>query len=951
MTVQAPLWKSVDILVVGLSCGGVEAALAASKAGANVLCVSSATYPGEDIADSFRYTFETSPKDTPLCRALAHSSDDTNTPSPMHVKHTLEQALIAAGVEFVYMSYPALLLRDTGGSVAGLVLANRSGFQAIRAKAIIDATHRAIVGRMTGATFAPWKPGPCTFTRIVAGGEPVMSSVVKLDKTITVQDTTYPLWQYTIECDMPDASPASFAAAEVQGRLATWHPRQILASERMFFIPSDRLRSGASPFDSTADIPQSFSTAPFVCGSDPVYLLGPCADCTDNGATELSHPSPLMRLGNLLGTRCAEETGTRPLGASVTVDYLDQAITTGIDVCRKDAFFRLHDAEILELDLTRLPALAAADVLVAGGGTAGAPAAIASGRRGSHTILVEYLAGLGGVGTEGRIASYYHGNRVGFTAEMDLALHAMAPNPEWELGSANWNTEWKKLWYLDEAHKAGVHVWFGALHVATACAKNSVRGIAVATPYAPVGIVTALAVVDATGNADVSAAAGAEVEVISKAHIAVQGTGLSPYIPGRHYANTDHTFVDDCDVFDVTRAFAVARAKFKDCFDLARIVDSRQRRQVKGRVTLDALDFLANRRFPDTVVIARSNFDSHGFTIHPVFLAKAPNEESHDARVPLRALLPQGLDGVIVTGLGVSAHRDALPVIRMQADVQNQGYAAGWAASMAVETEGDFGALDIRALQRHLVEIGMLPVDELNSGDSFPLNERRLNNAWLEGVDSHAGLAVMFAFPDIMLPRLRKAYRESVDGHFKERTALVMGLLGDDTGVETLVEILHNCDWDTGWDYRGMGQFGFSMSRIDSILVAATRTGNRVVLPALMHKLTTLAPDSSFSHFRALTLACEAMPCHDAAPHFAAFLAHPNNHGGARASLYEALEREIPSDWNDTSERNRELRELLIARGLLACGDCEGKGRAVLEAYRNDVHGHYARHARALLEQ
>ena len=40
-----------------------------------------------------------------------------------------------------------------------------------------------------------------------------------------------------------------------------------------------------------------------------------------------------------------------------------------------------------------------------------------------------------------------------------------------------------------------------------------------------------------------------------------------------------------------------------------------------------------------------------------------------------------------------------------------------------------------------------------------------------------------------------------------------------------------------------------------------------------------------------------------------------------------------------------------MARALVACGDVDGAGRAVLEAYAHDVRGHFARHARALLSE
>ena len=50
---------------------------------------------------------------------------------------------------------------------------------------------------------------------------------------------------------------------------------------------------------------------------------------------------------------------------------------------------------------------------------------------------------------------------------------------------------------------------------------------------------------------------------------------------------------------------------------------------------------------------------------------------------PYRCLLPKGMDGILVIGIGLSAHCDAIPSIRMQPGVQNLGYAAGVAAAMA----------------------------------------------------------------------------------------------------------------------------------------------------------------------------------------------------------------------------------------------------------------------------
>ena len=78
-----------------------------------------------------------------------------------------------------------------------------------------------------------------------------------------------------------------------------------------------------------------------------------------------------------------------------------------------------------------MPVLGRYDVVVIGGGTGGAPAGIGAARAGAKTLVVEYLHGLGGVGTMGAIAGYYWGNRVGFTATVRTAQELGHRAEEW----------------------------------------------------------------------------------------------------------------------------------------------------------------------------------------------------------------------------------------------------------------------------------------------------------------------------------------------------------------------------------------------------------------------------------------------------------------------------------------------------------------------------------------
>lgn len=958
MIVHTPLTHDVDVLVLGATTGAVEAAVGAAHAGCRVLCVTHHTYPGEDICAPMAY-WPRQPQQprTELAGGVLSWMETDGLPRPMQIKYTLEQALIQAGVDCLYMTHPVRLLIDADGRLGGAIVANRSGFQAVAARVIVDATARARLARETpDATFRAFQPGRYAMTHIVAGDPAEADAADRLESLpgrFDGGERQLVPYRYSTQFTLGAAALPDMARAEAQARREAWYAGQLLSADVPQLALNDGLVRDGSTLDAWSQA-ERFDLEVLRAATQPLFVLGPLAAVSGTAHEMLSQPAPLMTVGRRLGELAAAEArGRNQAGrlspesraAALQVLYPGIPAQRDVEVVRHDRYFRAQNAPTVALDLNRLPTLGTFDVVIAGGGTAGAPAAVAAGRAGGSCVVLEYLPGLGGMTTRGRIASYYHGNRCGFTSEVDAGVHAMGHSDQFDPSGPRWNTEWKEQWFLQTVDAAGADVWFHTLCIAAARDRDRVCGVVAVTPYGW-GLVRAGAVVDASGNADVAAAAGAATVSTGAQHVAVQGTGLAPLIPGAHYTNTDHTFIDDSDAVDVTRAFAVARSKFRDEFDLTLVVDSRQRRQISGDLTLQPLDFLAGRTFPDTITTARSNFDTHGFTIHPVFMAKPPDKQSHFAHVPLRCLLPDGLERILVTGLGVSCHRDALPVIRMQPDVQNQGYAAGRAAAMAVRSGLALRQLDVRALQAHLVEVGILQPEVATHQDSFPLSDQDLRRAVEYGMDAHLGLAVIFSDPERSLPLLRRAHAAVSDPDMRLRYAQVLALMGDAAGVPALAAALDRTDWDEGWHYTGMGQFGFSLSPVDSLLAALGYAGDRGALAAVLRKLEALRPDHAFSHFRALTLALERLPAPEAAPHMTALLEQVGGHAVsdlATAVAAPALDR------CDTSERNRELKELLLARGLLACGDPQGRAHQVLAAYSEDLHGHYARHARALL--
>ena len=74
----------------------------------------------------------------------------------------------------------------------------------------------------------------------------------------------------------------------------------------------------------------------------------------------------------------------------------------------------------------------------------------------------------------------------------------------------------------------------------------------------------------------------------------------------------------------------------------------------------------------------------------------------------------------------------------MQPDVQNQGYAVGYAAAMAAREGKTYRTIDKRKVQKHLVEKQILPESILEETDDIP---------GVPATDPHYELATIFMSP------------------------------------------------------------------------------------------------------------------------------------------------------------------------------------------------------------
>jgi hypothetical protein len=146
-----------------------------------------------------------------------------------------------------------------------------------------------------------------------------------------------------------------------------------------------------------------------------------------------------------------------------------------------------------------------------------------------------------------------------------------------------------------------------------------------------------------------------------------------------------------------------------------------------------------------------------------------------------------------------------------------------------------------------------------------------------------------------------------------------------------------------------MGQFGRSISYLDSLIIAAGRTQKTEVLPSIFRLIDKLTPESEFSHFRAVAIALETIADQDAAEPLFKLLEMPGIQGHAMPDIQTA-KKLAPKFKNDVTTRNNSLREIILGRALYKCGDLNGVGNRILEEYSKDLRGHYYRHSSGVLE-
>ena len=187
-----------------------------------------------------------------------------------------------------------------------------------------------------------------------------------------------------------------------------------------------------------------------------------------------------------------------------------------------------------------LPVLRDVDLLVVGGGTAGAVAGIAGARAGLRTLIVEQFGFLGGSQSAALVTPMMP-NQIdgeplngGIDMEINRRMNAMGESGVWRDGTRGWfNPEMLKHVLEQMCIETGTELLYYSVIDDVIMEGEHLRGVVV-VQKAGRGVLRAKRVIDATGDGDVAFRAGASVESGDPA------TGLNQPLSVRfHAGNVD----------------------------------------------------------------------------------------------------------------------------------------------------------------------------------------------------------------------------------------------------------------------------------------------------------------------------------------------------------------------------------------------------------------------------
>ena len=397
------------------------------------------------------------------------------------------------------------------------------------------------------------------------------------------------------------------------------------------------------------------------------------------------------------------------------------------------------------------------DVVICGGGTAGIAAAVCAAREGLKVVLIERSSILGGMVTH--VTSWLNdfANKGGFPREFLAHLRAEG------IESKPYYNPWRVVPYLDAlVAESGVRVLYLATAVAPILDGNRLNGVFVESKSGRTAV-RAKVTIDATGDGDIAAGSGAAFEQGRAGDHAVQAISLTqtllnytggkishermreimaaaveksgvpywyPYdrwhpapVVGTERAlfqSVPHaTGYDPTDVVQLSDALIEMRRQSNELYALLRqcgegfdgleygpfsaIPGVRESRRIVCDQRVTHEDVVTGARFEDGLFTVSQNID-----IHRRDRVEAPimSEKVKPYHLPYGALLPVGLENLLVVGRCIGGDHEALASYRIIADCMAMGEAAALAALYAVRGKCSLRELPVSSLVANMASRG-----------------------------------------------------------------------------------------------------------------------------------------------------------------------------------------------------------------------------------------------------
>jgi hypothetical protein len=367
-----------------------------------------------------------------------------------------------------------------------------------------------------------------------------------------------------------------------------------------------------------------------------------------------------------------------------------------------------------------------ADVLVVGGGTAGAIAAIQAGRTGAKTILVERGFMLGGMTTKGgvsfpglfdawgkQIIAGIGWELVKDSVELDggkIPDFSKVPNSHWK-NQVRVNQFLYAILAEENCDQAGVQI---AYYEFPQAIKKTDAGWQVdCAGFGTRRRVLCKQIIDCTGGAEVvgmlnlprlrenQTQPGSMLFMLDKANNPGRpngpGSGLlnSLYIHGADSSNS--RTVTAANLKGRKAVLERVRKEKKRLMHMQPEASFRESYRIVGETMITVDDYTSGRRFDDAVCNAFYPVDLHTKTgVKP-----KPLKPGTVPTIPLGALIPKGSNNLIIAGRCVSSDRLANSGLRVQASCMAMGQAAG--ASAALAAKSNTTPMDIPITEIHKI--------------------------------------------------------------------------------------------------------------------------------------------------------------------------------------------------------------------------------------------------------